>query len=197
MIAPPFWSAIRTDISELAKTKGSRYPSLGGLVDVLTLPGFWAVFLWRAATRLHGGGLRPLSRLLYFLNLVLFGADLPAGSVVGPGVVMPHPVGVAMASDVVIGKRCRIMGMARVGGGANPDNPGHPVIGDDVWLMDGCKVFGPVVVGDRSIIGSSAIVATDIPPDVLVHGPRAASAFRPLSDLGLGDHGGALHREAG
>ncbi len=193
--AAPFFSAVRKDMAELAKTKGTPYPSIGGYVDVLTLPGFWAVFLWRLANVLHGGGLRPLSRLIYFLNLVVFGADLPAGALVGAGLVMPHPVGVAFASDVVIGARCRVMGMARVGGGANPNNPGHPVIGNDVWLMDGCKVLGPVTIGDRTIVGAAAIVANDVAADMFVFGPRTAAVIRPLAELGLADHGGALHRE--
>lgn len=190
-----FWSLVSSDMTELAKTKGTRFPSVGGYVDLLTLPGFWAVFLWRVANWLHYAGVRPLSRLVYFFNLVLFGADLQAGGRVGPGAVMPHPVGVVVVSGVVIGARCRILGQARAGGGANPSKPGFPVIGNDVWLMDGCRLLGPVTIGDRTIIGASATVTDDVAADMFLFGPRPASFVRPLAEMGLEDHGGALHKE--
>ncbi|MBK8758549.1 MAG: hypothetical protein IPM08_15965 [Actinomycetales bacterium] len=63
---------------------------------------------------------------------------------------MPHPVGVGVAGDVVIGERCHIMGLVRIGGSGQGGKPGHAVIGDDTWFMDGCKVLGPVHIGDRS-----------------------------------------------
>jgi serine O-acetyltransferase len=173
-------------MAELARTKGRSYPSRGAALDVLTLPGFWSVALWRLGNLLHRKRLRPLSRLTYVANMVLFGADLPAGASVGPGFVMPHPVGMAMASDVVIGARCHVMGLVRVGGGGKPGQTGHPVIGDDVWLLDGAKVFGPVTIGDRVVVGSSAIVAQDVPDGMFVAGPRGATRMHPRRDLGDG-----------
>lgn len=177
---PPLLRALRVDAQELAKVKGSPYTGLTAVLDVLSLPGFWAVVLWRVGNALHERG-NPLARLAYFANTVLFGTDLTAGAVVAPGVVIPHPVGVGVASDVVVGARCRLMGGVRVGGSGRPDRPGHAVIGDDVWLMDGAKVFGPVHIGDRTLVGSGALLTRDVPPDMMVLGPRGAqeSDFRP------------------
>jgi serine O-acetyltransferase len=181
-------ATVRADLVELARTKGSARLSVGSAIDVLTLPGFWSVFIWRLANFFRAHHACVLSRLLYFANMVLFGADLPAGAVVGPGLVMPHPVGVVMASDVVLGARCHVMGGVRVGGSGNPAKPGHPVVGDDVWLMDGAKLFGPINVGGRSIIGASAIVSCDVAADMFVYGPRSAHVVRPLHELGLENH---------
>ena len=191
---PGFFEAVRADMAELAKVKGTPYPSRAGMIDVLTLPGFWAVALWRLGNLLHHRGLRPLSRLVYFANMVLFSVDLASGATVGPGMVMPHPVGVGVASDVVLGARCRLMGGARIGGSGDPRKPGHAVLGADVWLMDGAKVFGPVTIGDRTVVAASAIVATDIEPDMFVYGPRRSDVIKPLHELGLEDHGGSLTR---
>lgn len=185
--APRTWRELRAvlgvDMAELARTKGTQYPSRAATLDVLTLPGFWSVTLWRVGNLLHDKGVRPLSRLTYAANMVLFGADLAAGASVGPGMVMPHPVGVAIASDVVLGRRCRVMGMVRIGGGGRAGISGHPVIGDDVWLLDGAKVFGPVRVGDQSVVGASAIVGTDVPDRMFVAGPGGATSMRPRRDL--------------
>lgn len=192
VVHPRFLDAVRTDLAEMAKAKGTPYPSVAGLFDVLSLPGMWCVLFWRAANAFYFSGLRPLSRVVSFLNIVCFGAELHSGAIVAPGVVIPHPVGVGVARGTVIGHRVRIMRAVAMGGSGNPERPGHPVLGDDVWVMDGAKVFGPVVIGDRSIIGTSAVIADDIPPDMFVYGARKSDVMRPLADLGLADHAGSL-----
>jgi serine O-acetyltransferase len=181
---PPLLSALRADARELSKVKAADRGAIG-IVDALMLPGFWAVALWRVGNSLHEKKIRPLSRLCYAANMVLFGTDLASGAVVGPGFVMPHPVGVGVASDCVIGARCRIMGLARLGGSGKRGRVGHPVLADDVWVLDGAKIFGPVEVGEHSIIGSAAIVTADVPPRMLVLPPREATEMRmrPRTDL--------------
>lgn len=176
---PPLLAALRADAAQLRALKGGS-KGLRGTLDVLALPGFWTVVLWRLGNRLHEGGLRPLSRVTYFANMVLFGADLPAGAVVGPGVVVPHPVGVAMASDVVLGARCRVMQGVGIGGSGNPSRPGHPVIGDDVWLLHRSSIFGPVHVGNGSVVGAGVTLAQDVPAGVLVLPPKAPAGLRFL-----------------
>ena len=189
---PPLRQAIASDLAEMAKAKGTPYPSAAGLADVLSLPGTWATIVWRIAIACHHRGLKPFSRLLYFANIVIFGAELQPGVVVGRGVVIPHPVGIGVASGCTVGERVRLMGGVRMGGNANPDRPGHPSVGDDCWILDGAKVFGPTAIGDRSIVGTSAIVSEDVPPDMFIFGARRSDTMRPLAELGLGDHGGSL-----
>jgi serine O-acetyltransferase len=187
---------IAADMAEMAKAKGTPYPSIGGVVDVLSIPGMWAAILWRLGMAAYQRNLKPISRLIYFLNIVLFGAELHSGAIVGPGVVIPHPVGIAFASGVTLGARCRLMRFTGAGGSGNPKRPGHPTVGDDVWLLDAAKLFGPITIGDRSIIGTSAIVSEDVPPDMFLYGARRSDTMRPLAELGLEDHGGSLSTAA-
>lgn len=189
---PGLRRAIRSDLAEMAKAKGTPFPSVGGLLDVLSLPGMWATILWRIAIAAHHRGLKPVSRFIYFFNIVLFGAELQPGVVVGPGVVIPHPVGIAIASGCTLGARCRLMRGMGMGGNANPERPGHPTLGDDVWILDGAKIFGPTTIGDRSIVGTSAIISEDVPPDMFIFGARRSDVMKPLAELGLSDHGGSL-----
>ena len=184
---PPIGEAIRGDLAEMAKAKGTRFPSVGGYIDVLSIPGTWAVIVFRLASTCHHKGLRPLSRLFYFLNIVLFGAELHPGAIAQPGLVIPHPVGMGFASGCRLGRRCRLLRGTAMGGAGNPKRPGQPTLGDDVWLMDSAKVLGPVTIGDRSIIGTLAVVVDDIPPDVFVYGVRKSDTWRPLEDMGLGE----------
>lgn len=181
-------ATIRRDLHEMAMVKAIRYPSLKGLVDVLMLPGTWTVIVFRTAHHLHALGLRPLSRILYFANLVLFGADIDPSTQFGPGLVIPHPVAVRLGGGATFGDRVRVLGSVSVGGSADPGRSGAPIIGDDVWLMDSAKVFGPVTIGDRSLVGAMAVVTKDVPSDTFLFGPRGSTDMRPLADLGLADH---------
>jgi serine O-acetyltransferase len=183
---PGLWEAIRGDLRHTAKIKEARLRSVVGLLDVLALPGTWSVLIFRLASTAHHRGLRPLSRLLFFLNVVVFGAELHPGAIVQPGLVVPHPVGMGFASGCRIGRRALLLRHSAMGGAGNPKRPGQPTLGDDVVLMDSARVLGPVTVGDRSIIGASALVTDDVPPDVFVYGVRKSEEFRPLADMGLG-----------
>jgi serine O-acetyltransferase len=184
-------SLIRSDLNELAKLKGTSTRSPLWWGDVLTLPGAWSAMLWRLGTWLNGRGVKVLSRLCYFANIVLFGAELHPGAEVGAGITTPHPVGLDISSEVQFGERCRVMGKVSVGGSGHPDKPGHPKIGDDVWLFDSAQVFGPVTIGDRSIIGARVTVTADIPPDSFVT-MDAKMRIRTLAEVGLETHGGSL-----
>lgn len=166
---------IRADLEAFAELKGSSLKSPRQVVDVLAYPGVIAVMMFRCAAVAHRSGLRPLSRILYFLNIVLFGCEIMPEASIGPGLAIPHPVGVAIGSDVRIGRRVRVMGLVRIGGGASEDKSkdGMPTVGDECWLLDGAKVFGPVTVGDRTVVAADTLVLSDLPSDVIAAGRPA------------------------
>lgn len=173
-IPPPFLSAVRADLVRMAAMKRARYPSLLGLIDILMLPGTWSILMWRTSVALHHRGLRPLSRLLYFLNMVVFSADLAPTAVVGPGLALPHPVGCGFG-DVRVGRNLVMMGGARLGAAAIGDlsRDGFPTIGDDCFLLDGAKVFGPVTVGHDTVVSTNSVVVRDLPPYTIAMGHPA------------------------
>ena len=170
-------STIRADLEAFAALKGSRLRTPMQLLDVLAYPGTIAVIVFRFAAFFHRRRLRPLSRILYFLNIVLFGCEIMPGASIGPGLMVPHPVGVGIGTESRLGRNARIMGLVRIGGGADPSREGMPTIGDECWLLDGAKVFGPVTVGDRTIIGADTLVLSDLPSDVIAAG-RPARVIR-------------------
>jgi acetyltransferase-like isoleucine patch superfamily enzyme len=54
------------------------------------------------------------------------------------------------------------------------DAPSAPVkIGDDVWIAANVIVLKGVTIGDRSIIGASSVVVSDVPPDSVFVGNPA------------------------
>jgi serine O-acetyltransferase len=163
---------ISADLRGAAKLKGVRHPSLGGYIDLLSMPGVLATILFRISDDLHRRGLRPLSRLVFFINFCMFNVELYPGSDIGPGLVSPHPGGFGVAKGCVIGRDFHALGGVRVGGGAAADESedGFPRLGDGCFMLDGAKAFGPITIGDRTVVAASSVVLTDLPANVIAAG---------------------------
>lgn len=169
---PSFAATIWADMENFASLKGTSLRSVGGVLDVLFFPGVMAVILFRLSSVFHRAGLRPISRLLYILNVVLFGADLAPGMQIGPGLALPHPVGVIIGAGVRMGRNVRVFGGAQLGGAAYEDRSrdGFPVVGDECWIFGGAKVLGPIAVGDHAMVAAGALVLQAVPAGGIVTG---------------------------
>lgn len=113
--------------------------------------------------------------LLSKLVRVLFNSDihcrLPAD------VHMPHPYGIVLHRQAVIGHRVTIMQQVMIGGRDRDQNIA-PVIGDDVTIGAGARVLGDVRIGNGVTIGANAVVTRDIPPGATVVGADRIVATR-------------------
>lgn len=84
------------------------------------------------------------------------------------GLTMPHPYGIIVHPNVVLGKNVVIMQHVTLG---VKDIPlVVPIVEDDVYIGAGAKVLGGVRVGRGSIIGANAVVTKDVPPGSTVVG---------------------------
>jgi serine O-acetyltransferase len=188
MMASPrrlsLWRTIWADFAAVAAMKPHmRFPSVAGLIDVLLMPGTMAVLAFRLSNAWYRIGLRPLGRLLYLWNLKQYGLDLWPGTEAGPGLVIPHPVGVAIAAR--IGRNVRIYGLTQIGAAAFEDNSrdGLPTLGDECCIFSGAKIFGPVTIGDRAIIAANTLVLKSMPAGAVVLGsPARVVRFRGDGD---------------
>lgn len=174
---PPLslWATIRADFDGFLDLDRERPRGLGRYLDVLSQPGFLCVLIYRVSLACRRVGLSPVSRLLYLLNMTLFGADLSPRAKVGPGLVIPHPVGVGIVAYAVIGRNVHLfMGVTvAVAGRLEPGRDGFPTLCDGCMIMDDAKVFGPVVVGERAVVGANSVVMRDVPPGAIVVGSPA------------------------
>lgn len=183
-----FGATVWADMECFAELKGARLASVGGFLDVLMFPGVLAVLLFRLSALCHHAGLRPFSRLLYILNLMLFGVDIAPGAEVGPGLALPHPVGVAIAPGARLGRKVRLFQGVSVGGVSYEERSrdGFPTVGNECWIFASSLVLGPVTIGDHALISAGAIVTRPVPPGgVMVGNParlvRYRDGFQPVA----------------
>lgn len=84
----------------------------------------------------------------------------------GPGVCFCHYGTLVVNKDARIGKNCRIHVGVNIGG----YNGGVPVIGDNVYIGPGAKIFGGITIGNNVQIGANAVVNKSFPDNVVVAG---------------------------
>lgn len=115
---------------------------------------------------------------------VLFNSDIHCRL---PGDVhMPHPYGIVLQRQAVIGHRVTIMQQVMIGGREGDPNIA-PVIGDDVTIGAGARILGDVRIGNGATIGANAVVTRDIPPGATVVGADRIVASRTSATVANGE----------
>jgi len=150
---PPAVSASVPDWSREAKRFWTWDPSRSLLASlrayerVANAPGAFGAIKKKGLVLRHG-----------FWSIVT-GADIPLGCRLGGGLLLPHPNGVVIHPDAVIGPNCLIFQQVTLGAGRS----GVPRLGGHVDVGAGAKILGGVVIGDDVLIGANAVVMCDVP----------------------------------
>jgi serine O-acetyltransferase len=84
-------------------------------------------------------------------------------------ILMPHPYGIVIHRNVVIGSRVTVMHQVTIGN-QHPSDPGAPVIEDNVCIGAGAKILGAVRIGHGATVGANAVVTRDVPSHCTVVG---------------------------
>jgi serine O-acetyltransferase len=113
-----------------------------------------------------------------------YGLEITYLSKIGPGLYIPHPQGIVVHEDAVIGRNCLLSQGVTIGDLKRGDRKGCPVIGDNVYIAPGAVVVGHIKVGDNVAIGANAVVNRDLPDNAVAAGIPA----RILSFQGAGEY---------
>lgn len=151
-----------------------------------TFPGFHAVAVYRLGRWAFSGrsSMRLLGRNAYRVASVvvrgLYGIELDVTADIGRQFRVAHQSGIVIGKRVRIGDECRVRQNVTIGSfgslAAKIGAPGHPVLGDRVYVAAGAVILGGVSIGDDAHIGPNAVVMTDV--------PAGATAFaRPATVL--------------
>lgn len=114
---------------------------------------------------------RKWATLRHIFWSTVTGADIPLGSQIGGGLLLPHPNGVVIHPHAEIGPNCLIFQQVTVGATEH----GVPRVGGHVDIGAGAKLLGPIVVGEHARIGANALVVRTVAPGQTVVAPAAKS----------------------
>lgn len=147
-------------------------------------PRFVPVVLLRVAYALSVSGWSRIANVFRFLNMLIFGLEVPSLLEIGPGLILPHTQGTVLGA-ARIGSNVTIFHQVTLG--ASTADYGYnlnlrPIIEDDVCISVGAKVLGAITVGHASTIGANAVVLKDVPVGALAVGVPASVIPRESAD---------------
>lgn len=126
---------------------------------------------WRHSPLPWAPLMRRIAVLRHMFWSAVTSADIPLGSQIGGGLLLPHPQGVVIHPRAEIGPNCLIFQQVTVGA----TERGVPRVGGHVDIGAGAKLLGPIQVGDHARIGANALVIKNVAPWQTVVAPPAAA----------------------
>ncbi|MBL4607846.1 MAG: serine acetyltransferase [Pseudomonadales bacterium] len=156
-----------------------NYQSFKKYIYLLIRSTFLVLLLFRLAGS-KVALIRWASLPFYKLGRIFSGIQIPRGTQIGGGLLLPHYGNIVINKRAIVGENCTILHnvtLAAKGGGGDD---GVPVVGDSVYIGAGAILLGSINVGSDVIIGASAVVTKDIPPNHISYG-NPAKAFGRLS----------------
>lgn len=166
--APQVIPAIEPDWSREAKSFFEWAPSRSLLAAIRS-------YQRHAAGRgpIHSFG-RRMAVVRHRFWSVVTASDVPLNCRIAGGLMMPHPNGIVVHPDVVIGPNCLILQQVTLGLGRG----GVPIVGGDVNIGAGAKVLGGFRVGDHAVIAAMAVVTSEVPERAMMMGIPARMTRR-------------------
>ena len=161
------WAALRADIGRTYfYERGGR---LSRILQCARRPGVHAVIVlrfgqWaRSMPLLFRLVLDPIYFVLNLMIQVMWGIEIPRATVIGPGLFIGHFGGITISSAAVLGRNASISQNITIGLAGSGDKLGVPVIGDDVYIAPGARLFGKITIGHNVKIGANAVIYKSVP----------------------------------
>ena len=109
----------------------------------------------------------PIYFLVNGLLKIMWGIEIPRSAQIGAGFYIGHFGGIMICPQAIIGKNCNISQGVTIGLSGKGDKYGAPIIGDNVYMAPGAKIFGMIKVGNNVKIGANAVIHKDIPDNAI------------------------------
>lgn len=143
----------------------------------LASPRFAHIVLVRLCLAARRNGWNGFSKLFSLLLYFGFRVELNSNAEIGPGLVLPHPMGIVIGAHR-IGSRALIYQNVTLGA-KTPDIAYNaelrPQIDDDVTIGSGAVVVGGIRIGRKCIIAANSLVTRDIENEMMAIGVPAKS----------------------
>jgi serine O-acetyltransferase len=168
-----------------------QYASPKELFERLLLaPHVQAVYFYRLSHQMYLRRLELLPDVIAALAKQLTGVEVYYSAEIGPGFKLIHGI------STVIGARCRIGRFfttyqdVTIGdkGGRVTGLDQRPTIGDHVIIKSGCKVLGPITIGEKTVVGANSVVLGSLPERCVAVGAPARVKISGLTDERYADY---------
>lgn len=156
-------------------------------IKLLLQQGTMAVVVFRFGNWSYKLSIPVARHLLLFiyhvLNIMIMmfsGINIQCRAEIGGGFVI-HNFSCIFIGATKIGENCTVQQGVTIG---NIRGSAHrPVIGNNVYFGAGCKVLGPITIGDNVVIGANSLVITNVPANCTVIGvPARVISDKPQSE---------------
>ncbi|WP_375001001.1 serine O-acetyltransferase [Aeromicrobium sp. CTD01-1L150] len=144
------------------------------LTRAVMLQGLAATIVLRAQQRLSRRGHIKLASLLRVASNIVWSADFVPGMRIGPGLYMPHPMGVVMGGGFRAGAGVTILqgftaGAREPHGGTH----GYATLCDGSTVSAHSVVLDGVTIGKDALVGANTVVVKDVQERAVVFGVPA------------------------
>jgi len=132
-------------------------------------PAVRVVATFRVSQYLWRRGWKALAKLIEWRQVRTVGSQLAPSAEVGPGLLLPHPVGIVLGgwsrlgSGVMLGQNVTLGASMRLEG-----NRDQPTLEDGVRVFAGAVIAGAVTIGCDATIGANMVVTSDVAAGAVV-----------------------------
>ena len=154
-----------------ARSMREKDPAARSLAEVMLLyPGFHALIFYRISHRLYQKKHFFLARMISQWGRGFTGIEIHPGAKIGRGLFIDHGAGVVIGETAEVGDNVPIYHGVTLGGTGKDEGKRHPTVCDNVLLGTGCKVLGPITIGENSRVGANSVVLKCIPANATAIG---------------------------
>jgi serine O-acetyltransferase len=112
---------------------------------------------------------KPLAAVLLKIMTILCSAVIGRGAAFGNRFIILHSVGIVINSKVRGGENIVLESGVVIG----EEKKGCPVLGNDIFIGSGAKIFGAITIGNNVTIGANAVVNKSLPDNAVAVGVPA------------------------
>ncbi|HWL02547.1 MAG TPA: serine O-acetyltransferase [Microbacteriaceae bacterium] len=174
--------SVREDIAAVKR----RDPAARSSFEIwLLYSGLHAVWGYRFAHWLWTHRAKFLGRLVSQVTRFLTGVEIHPGATIGRRLIIDHGMGIVIGETAEVGDDVLLYHGVTLGNAKAVPGKRHPTIGSRVTIGAGAKIFGPVVIGDDTVIGGNAAVTKSFPAGAILVGVPAKDVSKKpdLADL--------------
>lgn len=156
--------SIIKDLRENIKAVKEKDPASSNTFDIFFHnPGIKAIFRHRIAHFFYKKKMFFIANTISYHTRKKTGIEIHPGAVLGKRICIDHGMGIVIGETATVGDDVLIYHNVTLGGTGKDRGKRHPDVGDNVLLSSGCKILGPIQIGNNAKVGANAVVVKPVP----------------------------------